>query len=114
MISANRKSAIKRKAGVLRVSRRTIDRYLARVGEAQGLEEIRREIALLGDDELLLFGEVAKILRSSYSSVYRWCTEEGKIPYLRLFRKTLRIRTSDLKLAFQQFEYFAVDGLEEV
>ncbi len=99
----NRKSGVLRKAHVLKLSKKSLYRHLTVVGEARGIEDIREEIDKIAPgDELLTASEVAKILKCSRSSVYRWATEEGRIPFIMVFGTSFRIRRSDLNKVLQE------------
>jgi excisionase family DNA binding protein len=47
-------------------------------------------------NELLKCPEVAAILGQKVSTIYAWC-RSGKLPHLRLSRRSYRIRRSDLE-----------------
>ena len=111
MTASSRKSAVLRKAKVLKVGLTTLYRHLTRVGEAEGLAEIKREIAQTNDDELLTCKEVAAILKCSKQTVYRFA-EEGGLPHRMVLGRLFRVHASDLKKAIQESEYWHEPGLE--
>ena len=83
----------------LNISKRTLYRHLK---NGTSLDTIKQELAEFNNDKLLTFKEVASILNCSKSSVYRWTTEEGKIPYYAIFGTALRVKASDLNKIIEE------------
>jgi len=108
MYDTKRGGIIHKASNTLHLSKRSLYRHLK---NDITLDTIRQEIAKVGGNKLLTFKEVALILNCSCSSVYRWATEEGKIPYYAIFGTTLRIKAKDLDKIIEA-AYVAIDGTD--
>ena len=108
MYDTKRGGIIHKASNTLHLSKRTLYRHLK---NGVTLDTIRQEITKVSGDKLLTFEEVALILNCSRSSVYRWATEEGKIPYYAIFGTTLRIKAKDLDKIIED-AYIAIDGID--
>ena len=57
---------------------------------------------MFGNDNILTISEVAKLLKVSKRTVYRW-VESGDLKVARIGRKTYRVFESDLKKFIRKF-----------
>jgi excisionase family DNA binding protein len=101
MRSHKNAAAIALASGRLHVSQRTLYRYLDKVG----LAAIRAEAAEYQTGELLTVKEVAKILKCSKSSVYRYA-EAGWLPAKMIFGTLVRVRAEELQQIIAEAEYY--------
>jgi hypothetical protein len=56
---------------------------------------MQNELDQTAPNQLLKCPEVAAILGQKVSTIYAWC-RSGKLPHLRLSRRSYRVRRSDL------------------
>ena len=82
------------------VSKRTMYRWAKKVSS----DCIRTEYERVKGMKLLKFKQEAEMYNCSRSSIYRWTTEEGKIPYVKICGRLLRIREEDALKAMKKFK----------